>query len=116
MTARFRHIMLLTPDLPGTVAFFRDGFGLEVTVESPRWAELTLDGTVLGVHASEEALAGGEAVYLSFYVDELAATVERLTGLGARLDGAVREAPFGQVAAMISPGGVRLSLTQPKPA
>lgn len=112
--ARFRHIILLVNDLPKTVAFYKRAFDLKATVESPMWTELELDGTVLAVHATEDELHPGDDVHLSFEVEDIAAGVAHLEDCGARLTGEIREAPFGKVAALITPDGHRLSLMEPK--
>jgi len=112
MSARFRHVMLLVNDLPKTVDFYQQAFGLEVRMRSPIWTELELDGTTLAVHATEDRVEAGNGVHLSFEVDDIEAMVTRLVDHGAGLDGEIREASFGKVAAIVDPFGHRISLTQ----
>jgi predicted enzyme related to lactoylglutathione lyase len=112
MPAHFRHVMLLVNDLPKTVAFYRDAFGLEVRMQSPVWTELVLDGTTLAVHATEDEVTVGNAVHLSFEVDDMDTVLARLLEHGAKLEGEVRKTSFGQVASLRSPDGHCISLTQ----
>ena len=116
MAAQFKHIMLMVKDIPASVKFYSEGVGLPVKMSSPAWAELDADGTTIAMHAAPENAQGGDSPILSFHVDDVYAAIATLEGMGAKLEGRVREPSFGKVAAMRSPDGHLLSLLQPAPA
>ncbi len=113
MTAKFKHIMLMVKDVPAAVKFYSEGLGLKVKMSSPGWAELDADGTTIAFHAASEDGQSGTSPILSFHVDDVYATINRLEEMGAQLEGRVREPSFGKVAAMRTPDGTILSLLQP---
>ena len=113
MTAKFKHIMLMVKDIPTAVKFYSEGLGLKVKMSSPGWAELDADGTTLAFHAASEDGQSGASPILSFHVDDVHDTVNRLEQMGAELQGRIREPSFGKVAAMRTPDGTIVSLLQP---
>jgi len=113
MTAEFKHIMLMVKDIPGTVKFYHEGLGLPVKMSSPGWAELDANGTTIALHAANESTAGADSPILSFHVDDIYTMIATLEGMGAKLEGSVREPSFGKVAALRTPDGHLLSLLQP---
>ena len=113
MAVRFKHVMLMVKDIPATLRFYSEGLGLKVKMSSPGWAELDADGTTIALHAAADKPPTGVSPILSFHVEDVYATLEKLKGMGALLEGDVREPPFGKVAAVRSPEGHLLSLLQP---
>ena len=113
MAAKFKHVMLMVKDIPSTLKFYSEGLGLEVKMSSPGWAEIDADGTTIALHAASENPKAGFSPILSFHVEDVYATLEKLKEMGAVLEGDVREPPFGKVAAVRSPDGHLLSLLQP---
>jgi catechol 2,3-dioxygenase-like lactoylglutathione lyase family enzyme len=108
--------MLMVPDVQASVRFYSEGLGLKVKMASPGWAELDAEGTTVALHRAESEMPTGTSPILSFHVDDIAETMEKLEALGARLEGRLREPSFGKVAAMRTPDGHLLSLLQPAPA
>ena len=113
MTAQFKYIILMVQDIPEAVKFYSEGLGLKVKISSPGWAELDADGTTLALHGAEKNGQSGTSPILSFNVDDVYATIEKLESMGANLEGRVREPSFGKVAAMKTPDGTIISLLQP---
>lgn len=113
MAAEFKHIMLMVKDVPAAVKFYSEGLGLPVKMSSAGWGELDANGTTIAFHAAESDAQVGSSPILSFHVDDLHQTLAKLEGLGAQLEGRVREPSFGKVAAVRTPDGHLLSLLQP---
>lgn len=116
MAVQFKHIMLMVKDIPATVKFYSEGLGLKIITSSPGWAELDADGTTIALHGASENGQSGSSPILSFYVDDVYATIATLEEQGATLEGNVREPSFGKVAAMRTPDGSIISLLQPAAA
>ncbi|MGD1903359.1 MAG: VOC family protein [Geitlerinemataceae cyanobacterium] len=116
MATQFKHVMLMVPDVEASVKFFSEGLGLDVKMSSPGWAELDADGTTIALHFARGKQEVSGSPILSFVVDDVRASVDALTKLGATLSGDIREPDFGTVAAMKTPEGHMVSLLQPKPA
>ena len=138
--ARLMYVLLLQRDVPAATRFYKDGLGLAVTAASPTWAQVRRrsapapaaeaeprgltgrtptqleDGGGGGVGLALKAAAGeaqstaGYSPFLAFQVPDLQAAVERLLGLGARLDGAIKYGPHGKTAALRAPDDHMLSL------
>lgn len=112
MAAQFKHVMLMVKDVKAAVQFYSEGLGLPVKVSSPGWGEVEANGTTIAFHSAEDPQAGSSPI-LSFHVDDVYAAVARLEGMGASLEGRVREPSFGKVAAVRTPDGHLVSLLQP---
>lgn len=113
MAVEFKHIMLMVKDVSAAVKFYSEGLGLPVKMSSPGWGELDANGTTIAFHAAEANADVGSSPILSFHVDDIQQAIAKLEGLGAQLEGRVREPAFGKVAAMRTPDGHLLSLLQP---
>jgi predicted enzyme related to lactoylglutathione lyase len=101
------------------IAFYCDGLGLTVKRRlSPRWIELAGANLPIYLLADRPAIADlgtttaarsferhWTPVHLDFIVDDLDATVARLTGLGAVLDREVKTREYGRIANMADPFG-----------
>jgi len=116
MATQFKHVMLMVPNVEASVKFFSEGLGLAVKMSSPGWAELDADGTTIALHLARGQQEVAASPILSFVVDDVEASVAALEGLGAKLNGDIREPSFGKVAAMNTPEGHMVSLLQPNPA
>ena len=67
-------------------------------------------GLALKAGSGEAQCTAGYSPFLAFQVPDLQAAVERLLGLGARLDGAIKYGPHGKTAALRAPDDHMLSL------
>lgn len=65
---------------------------------------------------SEAALTTGYSPFLSFTVDRLQPTLERLLPMGAEMDGPVQFTKYGQLAAIRNPDGHMMTLLEPTDA
>jgi predicted enzyme related to lactoylglutathione lyase len=113
MKAEFKYIMLMVKDVSATVKFYSKGLGLTVKNESPGWAELEANGTIIALHGAEENGQSGSSPILSFNVDEIYGAIALLESMGAKREGNLREPSFGKVIAMKTPDGTLISLLEP---
>ena len=103
-------VMLWVADVPATVAFYEDAFGLETTMvdESKQFAMMSTGDTTLQF-ASETAAAGtgvsprpnrpdqpAAAWQLAFVVDDVAAAYQRAVDAGAVAEVPLVDKPWGQ--------------------
>jgi predicted enzyme related to lactoylglutathione lyase len=92
-------------DVAQAVAFYRDGLGLAVKFQDgDRFAALDGGGTTFALAGPEENVTGGEPA-VSFKVDDVAATVERLTTAGAQVVRPPEEGPHEIRAVLRDPAG-----------
>jgi predicted enzyme related to lactoylglutathione lyase len=49
---RVSYAIVFVSDMPRSVAFYRDVFGLPLRFESPEWTEFATEGATLALHAS----------------------------------------------------------------
>jgi predicted enzyme related to lactoylglutathione lyase len=101
---RIGNVLYGADDVAAAVAFYRDGLGLAVKFQDGgRFAALDGGGTTFAIAGPEEQIATGPAV--SFKVDDVAATTERLTAAGAELVRGPEEGPHEIRAVLRDPAG-----------
>jgi lactoylglutathione lyase len=114
MIGRLQLVMLMVSDLQRSVAFYRDVFELEVEYESAGWSQLSAGTISIGLHPPFEG--GGPkpgGAKLTFYVDDLQATVDTLRERGAVIAEEPRQEEFGgRLAVVEDPDGYRIQLLQ----
>ena len=76
------------------------------------WVELDAGGATIALHSAHDVPRAGSSPILSFYVDDIHATLETLKNVGGHQEGGIREPSFGKVAAMRAPEGTLISLTE----
>ena len=104
------HAMLSSTDAAKTRAFFRDVMGLPFyDSDGQGWLMFTPPEADVGVHPAERP---GHSI--SFYCDDLQATVAELKAKGATFLQPVREEDWGFVAMLEVPGAGEVELYQPK--
>lgn len=101
------HMILFTPAVDATREFLRDAFGFRSVDAGGGWLIFALPPAELAVHPAEHP---SHELYLM--CDDLAATIEKLTGAGASF-GPVNEERWGRIALMTIPGGAQLSIYEP---
>lgn len=114
--ALLKYIVLLNTDVPRSARFYAHGLGLAVTVCSERWAELQSGAFRIALMQAPKGTdppARGYSPFLSFDIDDMEGTVTRLLSMGAELDGSIKYAPHGKVAAVRCLDGHMLGLFEP---
>ena len=111
------HTMFYSSEPEALRAFLRDKLGFSTYTDvGGGWLIFDLPEADMGVHPSDERGEHGQpagAHDISFYCDDIRATVAELEGRGVEFDGDVVDAGFGLATHIRMPGGVRAQLYQP---
>ena len=93
--ARLKHIAIRTPDVAGTVAFYKEAFGLE-EVGKGRSGIYLSDGYInLAILNLKTPTSPAGVDHFGFQVDDLESTVDRVVSMGGRrLTDLVRVTPM----------------------
>jgi catechol 2,3-dioxygenase-like lactoylglutathione lyase family enzyme len=109
--------MFYTSDPDALRAFLRDRLGLAATDVGGGWLIFDLPEADMGCHPSSASLALGGAPSgthdISFYCDDLEATVAELRAKGVEFVGPVADRGYGLVTHFKVPGGFQVQLYQP---
>ncbi len=99
-------VRVFVADLSTAVRFYTEdlGFALDFADDELGWAQFATDGTTLAVERvsqdeDEFSALVGRFVGVTFGVDDMAATYERLQQRGVRFSGPPEQAPWGGVLA-----------------
>ena len=106
------HAMLYSTQADELRAFIKDKLRLPHTDVGDGWLIFDFAEGDLGVHPTDGQPPSGTH-HISFYCDDLQATVKDLASRGVRLD-PVEDHGYGFVTHLTMPGGVRVQLYQPK--
>lgn len=103
------HTMFYTPKAEELRAFIRDVLGFPYTDTGDGWLIFDLPEADMGCHPSDR-------VYheISFYCDDIHATVAQLQDKGVEFTADIEDAGYGLVTRFRMPGGVEAELYQPK--
>ncbi|WP_067482190.1 VOC family protein [Actinomadura hibisca] len=102
---RIGNVLYGAEDVDAAVRFYRDGLGLAVKFQDGgRFAALDGGGVTFAIAGPEEDVTGGEPA-VSFKVEDVAATAERLTAAGAVLVRGPEEGPHEIRAVLRDPAG-----------
>jgi catechol 2,3-dioxygenase-like lactoylglutathione lyase family enzyme len=95
-------------------AFFRDKLGLRGTDVGGGWLIFDAPEADLGVHPVEGGGVPSGTADISFYCDDIRATVVELRGRGVVFTGDVEDHGYGFVTYFNVPGDFKVQLYQPK--
>ena len=111
------HTMFYSSEPEALRAFLRDKLGFSTYTDvGGGWLIFDLPEADMGVHPSDERGEHGQPAGthdVSFYCEDIEATVAELEGRGVAFDGEVVDAGFGLAVHFTMPGGVRTQLYQP---
>jgi len=102
------HGMLFSTDADATRLFFRDVLGFPARDVGEGWLIFQMPDADLGVHPGD-----GPGYHVSFYCDDIEATVRELEGKGAHFTKPIEDQGFGKVAYLEAPGGLEVQIYQP---
>ncbi len=103
------HALFYTPDPEAARAFIRDALGLPNTDTGGGWLIFDVQEADFGVHPGE-----GPRHEVSFYCDDIQATVAELTAKGVTFTTPISEQQWGFLTRFRIPGGLEVDLYQPK--
>ena len=108
------HTMFYSSQADAMRAFLRDKLGFPASDVGGGWLIFDMPEADMGVHPAEPGQgppAGAHAI--SFYCDDIEATVAELAGRGVEFTGPVADLGYGLVTHFNMPGGVKVQLYQP---
>lgn len=111
---RGMHAMFYSSHATELRAFLRDKLGLDGTDVGGGWLIFNAPGADLGVHPTENDQPPSGTAEISFYCDDIEATVRELQAKGVQFTQAVEDHGYGLVTYFNVPGGFRVQLYQPK--
>ena len=101
--------MFYTPHADELRAFFRDKLGIKYFDAGEGWLIFTPPAGEVGCHPFETSKQD-----ISFFCDDIHATVAELKSKGVEFKGGVEDQGWGLLTVMIAPGGFEIQLYQPK--
>ena len=107
------HTMFYSSQAAELRAFLRDKLGFPATDVGEGWLIFDLPEADMGVHPTEEGGAPSGTPDISFYCDDIEATVRELKTRGVEFTGEVQDMGYGLVTHFKAPGGFELQLYQP---
>ena len=111
------HMLLYSSEPEALRATLRDAFGFNFVDAHGGWLIFALPPAELGVHPGEgPTYASGVRHEISFMCDDIRATIADLRSKGVQIDGEPSEQSYGIITAMTLPGGVQVTLYQPRHA
>ena len=111
------HTMFYSSEPEALRAFLRDVLGFPATDVGDGWLIFDLPEADMGVHPAGPGVDAGKdpgGHDVSFYCDDIEATVAELTAKGVTFLHEVQDHGFGLVTHFSMPGGVKVQLYQPK--
>ena len=115
---KFSMAMLVCEDVARSRDFYRDVFGLRVTIDSPEWVDLDLGGGArLGLHPTGEHLSVDPgSCQLGFTVEDVDAFVRDAQAKGATVYMEPFDEDFGRLALLGDPDGYTVQVYTPSTA
>jgi predicted enzyme related to lactoylglutathione lyase len=111
---RGMHGMFYSSQAEELRAFLRDQLGLKGTDVGDGWLIFDAPQADLGVHPTENGQPPSGTADLSFYCDDIEATVRELKARGVEFVQAPEDHGYGLVTYFKVPGGFNVQLYQPR--
>jgi len=111
---RGMHAMFYSSQASELRAFLRDKLGFNGTDVGGGWLIFQAPEADLGVHPTEDSQPPSGTAEVSFYCDDIHATVRELEAKGVEFTQAPEDHGYGFVTYFNVPGGFRVQLYQPK--
>lgn len=108
------HGMFYSNDAVATREFLRDKLGFPATDVGDGWLIFDFAEADMGVHPTYEGSSPSGTHDVSFYCDDIEATVADLKAKGVEFTRDIRDDGFGWTTHMQVPGGFVVQLYQPK--
>ena len=109
------HTMFYSSQPEELRAFIRDKLGFAFTDVGDGWLIFDLPEADMGCHPADPAEGGSAGTHsISFYCDDIRATVSELRQRGVEFTGEISDRGYGLVTHFKMPGGVEVQLYQPR--
>ncbi len=110
---RGMHAMFYSSEAAELRAFLRDKLGLEGTDVGGGWLIFDAPEADLGVHPTEDSDVASGTADISFYCDDIVATMRELRTRGVEFVNEPDDHGYGLVTYFKVPGGFKVQLYQP---
>jgi catechol 2,3-dioxygenase-like lactoylglutathione lyase family enzyme len=107
------HAMFYSSEAAALREFLRDTLGFRATDVGGGWLIFDAPQADIGVHPTEDSDAASGACDISFYCDDIAATVRELRARGVEFTQEPEDHGYGLVTFFKVPGGFSVQLYQP---
>jgi len=109
------HTMFYTSEPEAMRAFIRDKLGFAYTDVGEGWLIFELPEADMGCHPDDpdNGKLSGER-HISFYCDDIEATVRELKSKGVQFIGGIEDQGWGFVTNFMMPGDIKVDLYEPK--
>ena len=104
------HVILFTPEAEALRGVFRDSLGWKHVDAGDGWLIFALPPAELGIHPSE----GDTHHRLYFMCDDITQTIDELRAKGIEIRGEPEDQGWGIATTMVLPGGVQVTLYEPR--
>ena len=111
---RGMHAMFYSSEAEALRTFFKEKLSLSCTDVGDGWLIFDAPEADLGVHPIDSAGPSSGTADVSFYCDDIAATVQALEAKGVEFTQAVEDHGYGLVTFFKVPGGFKVQLYQPR--
>lgn len=111
---RGMHAMFYSSEAEALRNFLRDKVGLKGVDVGGGWLIFDAPEADLGVHPSEDGGPPSGTANISFYCDDVEATVREMKAKGVEFTGPVEDHGYGLVTHFKVPGGFEAQLYQPQ--
>ena len=111
---RGMHAMFYSSEAAALRAFIRDKLGLPATDVGDGWLIFDAPEADLGVHPTEGNEPPSGTADISFYCDDIEATVAELKAKGVEFTQGVEDHGYGLVTYFNVPGAFKVQLYQPR--
>ena len=108
------HTMFYSSDAAALRAFFRDKLGFPAKDVGDGWLIFDLPEADLGVHPTEGGEPASGTPDISFYCDDIEATVKEMKRRGVEFTSEVEDHGYGLVTFFKAPGGFAIQLYEPR--
>lgn len=108
------HTMFYTSQPDELRAFLRDVLGFPASDVGGGWLIFDLPEADMGCHPTEADGPPSGTPDISFYCDDIEATVAELKAKGVRFTGEVEDHGYGLVTHFVMPGEIQVQLYQPR--
>ena len=108
------HTMFYTSEPEALRAFLRDKLGLSATDVGGGWLIFDVPEGDMGVHPTDAGGPPSGTCDISFYCDDIAATVAEMKSRGVEFTAPVEDHGYGLVTWFNVPGGFKVQLYQPR--
>ncbi len=108
------HAMFYSTEAEALRAFLRDKLGLPAVDVGGGWLIFDAPEADLGVHPTDGEDVPSGTADISFYCDDIAATVAEQRAKGVEFEGEVEARSYGLVTHFRAPGGFKIQLYQPR--